>query len=64
MSYIVEAVAIYSLLVGLSLALISMVFFTLGVIASQGHAVRKDIWMMQRRQALERLRRDSRSGDT
>jgi len=55
-SYAVGVVAIYSLLLGTSLALLGLVFFTLGVIAYQGHAVQREIWLFRRERMLEKLR--------
>jgi glycosyltransferase involved in cell wall biosynthesis len=59
-SKLMGLVAVYSLIVGLSLMLISLVFFTLGVIAYQGHSIQKEIWMLQRQRLIDARAREAR----
>ena len=51
-----EYPVIYQLIIGLSMGIISLVFFTFGVIAAQANTIQKEIWYLQRD-----LRRDHRA---
>jgi glycosyltransferase involved in cell wall biosynthesis len=56
-------VAAYTTIVGLSLAIIGLVFFTLGVIAYQGHSIQKEIWSLQRQRLIERQGHERREAE-
>ena len=57
--FVTGRVSVFALIISLSLTIIALMFFTMGVITHQGNSIQKELWSLQR----DRLARELRAAE-
>ena len=61
---IIGEVSIYMALMSLSLLIVAVVLFVMGVLVKQGNMVQRELWLLQRRQMAEEAERENVESNT
>ncbi len=56
--FLTGEVSVFALIISLSLVIIALMFFTMGVITHQGNSIQKELWALQRDRLARELRAD------